>query len=281
MIDLVLTNQSSLVSSLERYKMLLLYLFVVLPCLQSPSFVWAKDQASPNSSSFGLKGIEPFFKTVTDQLQPKDVDGKPLDASIKNLMDTFLPALLPKTTTTTTTTTADPLNLLTDKLTGPLQKSVLFGGQVKALNNAIKGASTLNRGLFDTTNRVVQTIAGGGRQNGQKFSDDKSYYEYTPVYDVFQYREPKYFSRDCNFRVACEIGRILKPFAPPLKEVLESSKLAQDLQNRYTRAFSYGIIHEDCHRYFCLLVQFAGGPAGFASGVAELMNRIANPDMYN
>lgn len=93
-------------------------------------------------------------------------------------------------------------------------------------------------------------------------------------------KKTKYFSVECQFRVACEVGKLMKPFAAELAKVLETSKVIQDLQNRYTRSFTYGMAHSSCDRYYCLFLQLFNGPESFAKGLTEMINRMANPELY-
>lgn len=235
----------------------------------------------PVAGGLGLKAFEPFIKSVSDQLKPKPISNPATEAQpLKSLMDAFIPKLIPKVTTTTTTTSTttttarpNPLDALTGKLASG--KGGIFGVPMNPLDSVFKGADRVTGGLIESTSRLVHSLTGG-----TVLPDERQYYEYTPIYDPMSFRESKYFSRDCSFRMACEVGRLLKPFGQPFKQTLETSKLVQDLQNRYTRATTFGIVHNDCSRYYCLLVQFVGGPAAFASGIAELLNRMANPEMY-
>lgn len=107
------------------------------------------------------------------------------------------------------------------------------------------------------------------------------YYDHAPgLNPLDEYRKPKYFSHDCNFRVACEVGKLLRPVASPLSKIVSTNKVIQDLQNRYTRAATYGLLHNSCERYYCIMVELMGGPTKFAAGLVEMLNRLANPDLY-
>lgn len=110
--------------------------------------------------------------------------------------------------------------------------------------------------------------------------DESEYYEYSETHEPYAHRRPKYFSRECPFRFACEVGKIMKPLAEKFTKEVEKNRFLQDLQNRYTRAMTYGSLRGDCNRYYCFIVALLGGPQGFASGVSEMVNRIVNPDTY-
>ena len=115
---------------------------------------------------------------------------------------------------------------------------------------------------------------------GQMSQDEWSNFEFAGPFEPFAFRRRKYFSHECQFRIACEAGRLSRPMTHEVSKTVASSRFLQDLQNRYTRAFNYGSLHADCDRYYCVLVKMMGGPAGFASGVAEIINRIVNRDLY-
>lgn len=97
-----------------------------------------------------------------------------------------------------------------------------------------------------------------------------------------EWRRPNFFSKSCVFRVSCEVGRLLlKPYSlPPVNLVVERSKLVHDLQNRYTRAATYGLLYGDCSKYYCDMLEFVGGPLRASGAVVELTNRLINPDLY-
>lgn len=237
--------------------------------------------------SLAKTSFEPIFKSVTGQNQ--DVDGKEQPA--KSFFDMIVPKSSSATTSTTTTTT--PLEDLTKtivNLPASLPKPKLLDAPTKVLNTVIKssievGAETMTGGsenllksVTDTAGKVVGQVTG--LMINAKPEREQAYYEYGIGHEPGEYRAPKYFSKECNFRIACEVGRLVNPYSAPLHGVVSQNKMIQDLQNRYTRAMTYGMLNKSCERYFCFLVQLLGGPGQFASGVAELVNRMANPDMY-
>jgi len=150
----------------------------------------------------------------------------------------------------------------------------------------------------ETTSKVVSSLASippkkhsrGHRKpprahieedsDEDEYDRDRDYYEFSDSSEPYAARRPKYFSRECPFRFACEVGKIMKPLTHSLTKQAGSTRLFQDLQNRYTRAMTYGSLRGNCDRYYCVLVALFGGPQGFASGVAELINRQLNPETY-
>lgn len=188
------------------------------------------------------------------------------------------------------TTTLSPLEQLTKTLTNPiamaLPGSKLLEGPTQAFNSVIAGpANPVNIAtvslpkVFENTGKIVSSLSGTNLK--PRPDDESAYYEIRPGDEPFEYRRPKYFSYDCQFRFACEFGRAMRPITAPFSKGLINNRVFQDMQNRYTRAMTYGSLYDDCERYYCLLIQFVGGPEKFARGVAELVNRVANPEMYD
>lgn len=238
------------------------------------------SEPSPQFLGFPfIGGIEPIFKS------PESV--------VKSFMTIITPKL------DTATNAANPNNTSTTSSSNPLENPLgIFEVFAKTLiptssnaNNSemlISPAKVLDKLVTNSASQLVKAGQSAGElankvssQSTRVRPETEEYlYEYDSNEEPYMYRRPKYFSRDCQFRVACEVGKLLKPVGHPLGEQVKTNKLVQDLQNRYTRAISYGMLVGDCERYYCLVVQIFGGPKAFASGVAELFNRFANPEMY-
>lgn len=180
------------------------------------------------------------------------------------------------------------------------QSANLTRAGVKAADSLVKAAGSTSKqlatggrgdGHSDGGNIHIDSHSATGEYNhpinvhsirgGPPPEDDWKYYEYAGPYEPYAYRRPKYFSKECQFRFACEVGKLMKPLTYPVTRKVETSRFVQDLQNRYTRAMTYGTLRGNCERYYCVLVALLGGPAGFASGVAEIVNRAVNSDMYD
>lgn len=221
---------------------------------------------------FGKEGTEIFFKMI---FPPKDKGNQKTPSFLDFLPK--LPELFP-TTTTTTTTTATPIEELTGKIVkiSPLK---LPEYSQQTLNKVIKDISNQDSPVIEAANQFA-LMAGQFLPPDAPPEDDSAFYEFSHHDEPFKYRRPRYFSKDCNFRLACEVGRQIRSVTAPVQQVILSNKHVQDLHNRYTRAMSYGMINNDCDRYYCVIAQFFGGPQNFAKGMAELANRVANPDLY-
>lgn len=135
---------------------------------------------------------------------------------------------------------------------------------------------------------VTRQVAGGLIKTAAKTShtvrreDDMVYYNRLTYIPTDDYLRPKYFSTDCSFRFCCELGRwMFRPYSPDLvKRIVLENKFIHDLQNRFTRAATYGYLYGDCSKYYCVVLELTGGPVKFAAGVTELANRFLNPDLY-
>lgn len=200
------------------------------------------------------------------------------------------------TTTTTTTTTPTPIEDLTKTIASiPSQimpSSKLLETPAKVFNSVLQSSLSMPKLGVDTVDTAAEGLLKVTKHTGKVVGDlsglklktdpepDRVYYEYSSNDEHDGVKKPKYFSKQCNFRLACEVGKIVSPVSGPVKPALERNKFIQDLQNRYTRAFTYGMLRGDCSRYYCLIVQLFGGPTGFAKGVSELINRTVNPDLY-
>lgn len=242
----------------------------------------ALDSMSPAKPPPSLLNV--IFGGGSSVSPSQDVEMRnPFENFIEKLIQAPLLALLPgliTTTTTTTTTTAAPIQELgqnfheigkglTSAMNAPIK---VINGITKVSSDGVNKAAD---GIVKTTSDVV---LGGG--SAKRPIDDSRYYEYPTPMEPFAYRRSKYFSRECPFRVACEVGRLFKPFTFRLNGPAMASKFLDDLQNRYTRALTYGNLYGNCEPYYCVLVQLLGGPASFASGVSELVNRMVNSDQY-
>lgn len=169
---------------------------------------------------------------------------------------------------------------------------VVVGAVEAGQNLTEKAVKSAGGAALDSAVDMTKRIAGGpasiaealGILVGPHKEKESEFYDMTPpefLRDVEPLRKPKYFSRDCEFRMACELGRRLKLMAiKPVAEAIKTNKLIHDLQNRYTRATTYGMLYDNCDRYYCVLLQLMGKPKEVASGMVELVNRLANPEMY-
>lgn len=238
--------------------------------------------------------------------------------ALEDLLNSFMPhekTTAEPSTKETITTTPGPIESLGKNIdqfgTAFAGGAKLFEAPLRVLSGILSGTTNITRAGADgidqatdgvvkateTTSKVVSTLANptNRRDRGRKpkknhddhndehsedKDEDEEYYEYSGAMDPYSLRRPKYFSRECPFRFACEVGKIMKPLAHPFTKQVEKSRFFQDLQNRYTRAMTYGSLKGDCDRYYCVLVALFGGPQGFASGVAEIINRMVNPDTY-
>lgn len=202
-------------------------------------------------------------------------------------------------TLTKTTAAPDPIQQLSKNL-AILGSSLGMSGSImeapmKIMNNLLSGTLNLSLVSTNTIDNAATRIAKATEATGKamiassqmirptkqpKSEDDSMYYEFAAPEEPYFYRKSKYFSKECNFRVACEVGHFFKPLTYQFYKGAESNRLVQDLQNRYTRAITYGTLHDNCQRYYCVLVQLIGGPQAFAGGIAEMVNRAMNPDLY-
>lgn len=239
---------------------------------------------SPHDEPFSLDSLKPFLDT-SKYLDPKTSPIKP-----------FMELIMPKQGPTTTTTTFSPIEDLAQRiikfpvdLPDHLGADLLKNSPLSAGNDVLQAILPAGQALLgqnpiktmtQTTGKIMEQLSG---LNLNKMSPENQamYYEYRNNDEPYGFRSHKYFSRECHFRFACEVGKMLRPFGgSSIAETLEKNRFIQDLQSRYTRAITYGLVYNDCERYYCLLKQLFGGPLEFAGGMAELMNRIANPDMY-
>lgn len=176
-----------------------------------------------------------------------------------------------------------------------IESTKLAETPIRMLNRMIAGATEVSATGTKTVSALTKTADGIARvaetssklvtpseqpPAPSKEHDDPYNYEFLEPNEPFLHRKPKYFSRECHFRVACEAGKLLRPFTEKVTKEVETNRFLQDLSNRYTRAFNYGSIEGNCDRYYCAFLALMSGPAGMASGMAEIVNRVANPDMY-
>lgn len=145
--------------------------------------------------------------------------------------------------------------------------------------HSASGADNLVSSLQTNSNKLM---LGGMSQEPER----ESVYYTNPSQifsgdDTYQWQKPKYFSKHCKFRLSCEFGRFMKPMTPKsVSFMIERSKLIRDLQNRFTRSATYGLLYGDCARYYCLVMEFFGGPVRATGAFAELTTRILNPDLH-
>jgi len=243
----------------------------------------------------GQASLEPIVKKVAEELT------KPLQTNdaMKALIKIVAPKLVTTTTAATTTTavivtTDSPIDDLTKtiiRLPANLPKSGLLDGPAKVLNSMIATSINIGQAGTDTVDDVADQAIKVSEATGKAAvglsestlqeapESDDAYYE--DIEDEPEnHRKPKYFSRECSFRIACEIGKTVRPMTVPVYKLVERNKIIQNLQNRYTRALTYGVLHNECSRYYCFFVQLMGGQAQFASGIAELIKRVSNPGLY-
>lgn len=217
-----------------------------------------------------LGGLEPMIQMFNTQLQDQ---GTKSPSILKPILNILTPST-PPPAKTTTTTTRSPIEDLTRTLVGGIPGALPQSG-------LLQGPATVLNSMISLTNPLGKVLGGSSKSDPEgEASDDRIYYEYDYGEEASGRKRPHYFSHDCNFRVACEIGRTIRPMTTPFHKIVETNKLIQDLQNRFTRAATYGMLHNDCERYYCLFVKILGGPKQFASGVADMVNRLANPEMY-
>lgn len=164
-------------------------------------------------------------------------------------------------TTSTTTTTQAPaivelaktISHIPSGLSNPTQK--IIDTPVMVLNNVIK-----------STMHVGDTVGTQSSETDNQAKEDDSFY-----YEDLK-SGSKYFSRECQFRFACEFGARTK--VPQSLIKLTDFKLIRDLQNKYTKAMTYGFKYGQCEKYFCFVLEMLNGPAKFASGFAEFIEGL-------
>lgn len=266
---------------------------------QTPDTVLPRAFELPLIGSLGQSNHSlPLFMALAEGLSRNK--NQPFGKLFNDLvpkMPELLESSVPKTTTsTTTTTTPSPIQQLGMNIENLGHTLVggtkVFEAPLKIFNGLLAGTATLGKVGAATVDKTADKIAKATETTSKiatqmnrqewdpRLEEESAYYEFTSADEPYTYRKPKYFSRECQFRIACEIGKTIKPLTYQITKVAETNRLIQDLQNRYTRAITYGTVHGNCERYFCLLVQIFGGPTGLASGVAEMVNRLVNPDMY-
>lgn len=169
----------------------------------------------------------------------------------------------------------------------PTDDMPLIDGPARVLQTVFGTSVDLTKKSVRRVDNVADTIATAGGKIAKTLvgseevpPSDVIYHSAAAPDDPFNHDKPTYFSRDCQFRVSCEMGRAFKPMFDGTRDLIMKNKLVHDLQNRYTRAFSYGLVYNDCEKYYCLFVALMGGPRQFTGAITELANRIANPDMY-
>lgn len=163
-----------------------------------------------------------------------------------------------------------------------------MNGVVNTLNDVVKGSLSIissgDKRFGETAEELINATRVASKVIGSvsRVDDMLAYYHRLPLEAPDDYIRPKYFSTDCAFRVACEIGSwFLRPNSPqPIKDLVKQNRLIHDLQNKYTRAVTYGFLFGDCSRYYCVFLEFSGGPIKFAGAVTEITNRLLNPDLY-
>ena len=210
----------------------------------------------------------------------------------------------PPSTTVAPTTTLNPVAQFS-KNVGNVGSSLVDGSKVlenplKMINSLINSSAEIARAntknldnatqklvkATETTSKMLSQLGGltNPKTNTESASQDKNddfkYYEFAGLLEPYAFRKSKYFSHECQFRFFCEIGKLSKELTLPLFQVVESNRFLQDLQNRYSRALTYGSVHGQCERYYCALLQVFDGPVGMAKGLTAIANRFANPDQY-
>lgn len=168
--------------------------------------------------------------------------------------------------------------------------NIRLGDTAESFVNATKQATNMLGKIGDTTKgllnatKTATNLLGIGGKPVSKQEEDLVYYHRMPFVANDDYLKPKYFSTDCSFRVCCEIGKwFFRPAvsAPVIKNTVRENKFIHDLQNRFTRAATFGYLYGDCSRYYCVLLELTGGPIKFLAGATEISNRILNPDLYS
>lgn len=276
----------------------------------TPEHITAEREAAKppvkqtGSTSRGLEMFLDLAKPIMDPISSL-VGGKLEEEKnkfVKGFMDAITPAVL--TTSTTSTTTISPIEDLTKTIvsvpkvvfpqtsrlidssvrtiTGVLKTSLGVSKQIT--NKTIPSTDQVSQPLLDPTDhlesakKVVSSLSGLDVSPRQE--TEKVYYDFANPDDLAGHRLPKYFSTECTFRYACEVGKTISIVTKPVLSTVHQNRIIQDFQSRYTRALTYGVLTGDCSRYYCVFAQFLGGPTKFTAGMTDLVNRVVNPDVY-
>lgn len=233
------------------------------------------DKAIGGIVAAGARSLEPWLKTFGDISKGvQDVTKGGGDNPIASLMNIIKP----------TTTEA------------PATKQYPFAQNLDA-SSIIQGPSKVVNALASTFNvskvaevPAMKELAKVGQQTEKVFTkisgihlsappeSENVYYEYSPSDEWDGHRKPRYYSKECNFRLACEVGQMMKPMLGPVAHQFRTNKIVQDLQSRYSRAMAYGTLHDNCEKYYCVFLQLFGGPQKFVAASAEIVSRIAQPE---
>lgn len=232
----------------------------------------------------GPRSLEPWLKSVADIT--KNI---PLASQAGESVGSLMNIIKPSTTTTpapeTIPTTQEPAQQGFGVFSTSFEPDQLLGAPAKMVGaltsfNLTQGLQTgplkdiASVGVH--TSKVFTKLSGIGLTAPPE--SENAYYEYSPSDEWYGHRKPIYFSKECSFRVACEIGRLAKPVLSPVAQQLTTNKIVQDLQSRYSRAFYYGTLYDSCERYFCVFLQLFGGPQKFVAATAEIVKQIASPE---
>lgn len=228
----------------------------------------AEETKSPtNARNLPFLDMAPVIKSVADGISgSEDQDGA----------SAIFDMLVPKSITPTATTIAAPTTTLTPirRLSKTLNNhsKTLLNAPASAMNQMLDIGQKTGEGL-NAAAKITSSLTGS--DDLSPGPDDDSWF-----FDQGPRRDKKYFSKDCQFRIACELGKMMRPISDPLKAPIEKSKFVRDLQNKYTKAASYGILYNDCERFYCLFVSLLGGPTQFASAAAQIAGKVTNPELF-
>lgn len=145
------------------------------------------------------------------------------------------------------------------------------------LGKLIPGAIHAMGGGVTLGDKALEAVSGRDSKLSKLEDDpDASFYEDDDADSnnpgLFDGGKRRYFSKECRFRVACEIGKtVMSPMPSQLLTQYSDNKFMKDFQNKYTKAMTFGLTRKACDRYYCVFVEMMGGPGPFAKGVMELV----------
>lgn len=238
----------------------------------------------------GARSLEPWLKSISGLSKAIPSGGDGSNDPFKGIMNLIKP---PTTTTPTPAATPEPQPHLVQQLTTGLGSIPASLGQGQLFETPVKVVEALTRNFNLTQvaeSSPIGDIARVGEQTTKVLTkmsgirltappeDETVYYEYAPSDEWDGHRRPRYFSKECNFRFACEVGRMMKPMLAPVAQQFRTNKIVQDLQSRYSRAMSYGVLNDNCDKYYCVLLQLFGGPHKFVAASAEIVSQLATPE---